>query len=220
MSFYSNKMIFFISSVLILSSCTNEISGKEAITLPQYCGNQSTVVHENIPTFTDKEISNVKNKIEYFTFSNLDRLSRCGTATATLTEDTVKAKLEKLDDIDVTPNGYIEHDGFTVTELIPCEFIATTIDIRNVLPVCNQFKEEQQKIEKEIIDYIKHTGNSVFYRVTPLYREKDIVASGVLFEATSITSRGKDKLQIYRYVYNENPNYLVDFKNAQVIGLR
>lgn len=136
-----------------------------------------------------------------------------------LTNSNISNKVEDLGDIDIIPNGYIEHDEFTVTELIPHDVISTTANAKNVIAVCNQFKEEQQKIENEIIDYIKDTGNSVFYRVTPLYREKDIVVSGVLFEATSLINN-KSNLHLYRYVYNENPNYLVDFKNAQVIGLR
>lgn len=220
MSFYHNRMILLlISSVIILSSCANKTTVKDAITLPRYCGNQVTVIHDDIPIFTNEEISTTKNEVGYFTFSNLDSLSRCGTATAILTNSNISNKVEDLGDTDIIPNGYIEHDEFTVTELIPHDAISTTANVKNVIAVCNQFKEEQQKIENEIIDYIKDTGNSVFYKVTPLYREKDIVVSGVLFEATSLINN-KSNLHLYRYVYNEHPDYLVDFKNAQVIGLR
>lgn len=64
MSFYHNRMILLlISSVIILSSCANKTTVKDAITLPRYCGNQVTVIHDDIPIFTNEEISTTKMKL-------------------------------------------------------------------------------------------------------------------------------------------------------------
>lgn len=44
--------------------------------------------------------------------------------------------------------------------------------------------------ENLVADYVKETGNHVLYRVTPVFEDENLVASGVLMEAESVEDAG------------------------------
>ena len=46
--------------------------------------------------------------------------------------------------------------------------------------------------ENMVADYVQETGNHVLYRVTPMYEENNLVASGVLMEGYSVEDNGTD----------------------------
>lgn len=66
--------------------------------------------------------------------------------------------------------------------------------------------------ENKVADYIKETGNHVLYRVTPIYQDKNLVASGVLMEAQSVED---DTVKFCVYCYNVQPDVQIDYATGK-----
>ena len=61
-----------------------------------------------------------------------------------------------------------------------------------------------------VADYIKETDHHVRYRVTPIYKGDDLVASGVQMEAESVEDQG-ESISFNVYVYNVQPGIEIDY---------
>lgn len=66
--------------------------------------------------------------------------------------------------------------------------------------------------ELELLSYIRKTGDQVIYRVTPVYRGEDLLASGVLMEAESLKDGG---LSFCVYAYNVQPGVVIDYNTGE-----
>ena len=64
--------------------------------------------------------------------------------------------------------------------------------------------------ENMIDDYIEQTGNQVMYRVTPLFKDNNLVADGVLMEAYSVEDKDEG-ISFCVYCYNVQPNITIDY---------
>ena len=67
--------------------------------------------------------------------------------------------------------------------------------------------------ENMVADYIKETNNHVLYRVTPIFEENNLVASGVLIEAQSVEDNGKG-IMFNVYCYNVQPGVIIDYSDG------
>lgn len=64
--------------------------------------------------------------------------------------------------------------------------------------------------ETQVANYIERTGCSVLYKVTPDFRDNELVARGVRIQAQSVD--GKDgELAFDIYCYNVQPGYAIDY---------
>ena len=68
--------------------------------------------------------------------------------------------------------------------------------------------------ENLIADYVKETENHVLYRVTPIFKESDLVAQGVVMEAYSIEDNG-DGICFNVFCYNVQPNVVIDYATGK-----
>ena len=68
--------------------------------------------------------------------------------------------------------------------------------------------------ENIVVDYIKETGNHVLYRVTPIFKDNNLVASGVQMEAKSVEDNGKGVL-FNVYVYNNQPGIEINYLTGE-----
>ena len=64
--------------------------------------------------------------------------------------------------------------------------------------------------ETKTAQYIDKTKNHVLYRVTPVFKGSDLVASGVLMEAYSVEDQGKG-ISFCVYCYNVQPGVAIDY---------
>ena len=64
--------------------------------------------------------------------------------------------------------------------------------------------------ENQVAEYVKSTKKHVLYRVTPIFKEDNLVASGVQMEAESVEDRGKG-IKFNIYLYNVQPNIKIDY---------
>lgn len=72
--------------------------------------------------------------------------------------------------------------------------------------------------ENKIADYIKESHDKVLYRVTPIFKEGELVARGIELEAASLKDKGKS-LSFHVYIFNSekgvNINYLTGESSLQ-----
>lgn len=68
--------------------------------------------------------------------------------------------------------------------------------------------------ENMAADYVRKTGNHVLYRVTPVFEEDNLLASGVLMEAESVEDKGAGIL-FCAYVYNVQPGIVIDYATGE-----
>ena len=62
--------------------------------------------------------------------------------------------------------------------------------------------------ENLIAQYIKRTGHHVRYRVTPLFKNVELVCRGVRIEAQSIEDQ---TISFDIYIFNVQPNYEINY---------
>lgn len=64
--------------------------------------------------------------------------------------------------------------------------------------------------ETMVADFVKETGYRVLYRVTPIFEDDNLVASGVEMEAKSVEDNGEGIL-FHVYCYNVQPGVSIDY---------
>lgn len=182
---------------------------------PSYTGEAFVTVHDNIPFFTEEELTDQT----YESYSNLDELGRPGIATACLGLDTMPSEQEERGAIgmikpagwqtvkypDIIPDRYLYNrchligwqlSGENANEL---NLITGTryLNVTGMLP-----------FENQTADYIRSTENHVMYRVTPVYTGSNLVCDGLLMEAQSVED---DRLSFCVYCHNVQPGIVIDY---------
>ena len=66
--------------------------------------------------------------------------------------------------------------------------------------------------EERIRDYMRQTGNHVMYRVTPIFKDDELVARGVHMEAKSVEDDG---LEFNEYAFNVQPGIVIDYATGE-----
>ena len=68
--------------------------------------------------------------------------------------------------------------------------------------------------EEKVLRYLDKSDNHVLYRVTPYFKDKDLLARGVEMEAYSVEDRGKS-LCFHVFVYNIQPGIGIDYLTGE-----
>lgn len=68
--------------------------------------------------------------------------------------------------------------------------------------------------ENEVAEYVRMTGNHVLYRVTPIFKGRELVARGVEMEARSVEDKGEG-VCFHVYVYNVQPGVEIDYRTGE-----
>ncbi|MCD8222042.1 MAG: DNA/RNA non-specific endonuclease [Clostridiales bacterium] len=186
--------------------------------VPEYSGNAYVEIHGNIPYFTDEEMSGVS----FETYSDLDDLGRCGAAYANIGQDLMPT--EKRDTIgQIRPTGwhtvkYDIIDGlylYNRCHLIAYELTAENANEKNLITGTRYLNVVGMlPFENETAEYIRKTGNHVLYRVTPVFEENNLLASGVLMEAKSVEDGGEG-ICFCVYLYNVQPGIDIDYTTGE-----
>ena len=176
----------------------------------------------NVPYFTDEELTNVS----FESYSPLDSYGRCGTATACIGIDIMPKEDEKRGSISsVTPSGWVQasydtsivENGYLYNRahLIGWQLTAENANERNLITGTRYMNTEGMlPFENMVASYIKETENHVMYRVTPEYKGKNPVASGVLMEAISVEDGGEG-ICFCVYVFNYQPGIIIDYATGK-----
>ena len=183
--------------------------------IPAYSGNAYVVINNNIPCFTDDELS--ATSFEYY--SELDDLGRCGVCVASVGTDIMPTE-ERGEIGNVKPSGWhtVKYpeliDGnylYNRCHLIGYQLTGENANTRNLITGTRYMNVEGMlPFEDMVASYVKETGNHVMYRVTPVFEGDNLVADGVLIEAESLEDNGSGIL-FYVFCYNIQPGIIIDY---------
>ncbi len=182
---------------------------------PPYAGEAVTAVNGNRPLFSREELEGLRS----IRFSELDALGRCGPASAYLGPETLPA--EKRAPIGaVRPSGWhtVRYDGliedkylYNRCHLIGYQLSGDNADPRNLITGTRYLNVSGMlPYENAVFDYIRSSGNHVLYRVTPVFSDDALLASGVLMEARSVEDGGAG-IRFCVYAHNVQPGIVIDY---------
>ena len=188
----------------------------------KFTGGQEVIpvtINNNQPFFTDEDFETTDAS-----YSALDDFGRCGPAIAMLSKETMATE-ERGDIGMIKPSGWhqAKYPGVVKSEppylynrghLLGFQFIGNSSNIpENLITMtrwCNA--TEMLLYEGQIASYLKTTENHVLYRVTPEFKDDELVARGVLLEAASLED---DNLRICVYCYNAQPGIFIDYATGE-----
>ena len=83
------------------------------------------------------------------------------------------------------------------------------------LITCSRYMNTSSMLifENKVSKYIKETSNHVLYRVTPIYKGSNLLATGVLIEAYSVEDNGKG-IKFNVFIYNVQEGIEIDYKTG------
>ena len=196
-----------LSLTLSLSGCM-ELPGSTVTSfsmedIPAYSGDPYVVINGNQPDFTEEDRTST---VSFESYSPLDALGRCGPACANIGQDLMPTE-DRESISSVTPSGWInrEYDGeylYNRCHLIGFQLTGENANEENLITGTRYMNVDGMlPFENLAADYIRETGNHVLYRVTPVFEDRDLVASGVQMEAWSVEDSGEG-VCFNVYVYN------------------
>ena len=186
--------------------------------IPPYSGSSYVVINDNIPNFTESD----KTTKSFESYSNLDSLGRCGVAFSNIGKDLMPTD-ERGSIGMIKPSGwhtvkYDIVDGkylYNRCHLIGYQLTGENANDKNLI-TCTRYMNTVGMLEWEnkVASYIKETNNHVLYRVTPIFEEDNLLATGVEMEAYSVEDNGKG-IMFHVFVYNIQDGITIDYKTGE-----
>lgn len=187
--------------------------------VPKYKDQAFVEIHGNKPYFTKKEKENTKS---FENYHKLDKLGRCGVAYANISQETMPTE-ERGAIGSVKPTGWhtAKYKGvvdgnylYNRCHLIAYCLTAENANKKNLITGTRYLNiEGMLPYETMVAKYVEKTGNHVLYRVTPVFKGNNLVASGVLMEGYSVEDNGKG-INYCVYAYNVQPGVKIDYKTG------
>ena len=184
--------------------------------IPPYQGNAYVVINQNEPKFTESDINFVGES-----YSDFDSLGRCGIAMARVGIDTMPTE-ERGSIGMVKPSGWhtVKYDIvsgkylYNRCHLIGYQLTGENANEKNLI-TCTRSMNTTGMLEWEnkVADYVKETKNHVLYRVTPMFQDENLVATGVQIEALSLEDNGEG-VKFNVFVYNVQEGIEIDYKTG------
>ena len=212
----SFALCFSLSSCLDFLNAENESFSLDSV--PDFDGTRAyVVINENKPFFTESEIVSDS----YEKYATLDYLGRCGVAISCVGKDIMPTE-DRGSIGQVKPSGwhtvkYDIVDGkylYNRCHLIGYQLTGENANKGNLITGTRYLNIEGMLVfENMIADYVKDTGNHVMYRVSPIFKDANLLASGVLMEAYSVEDSGAG-IEFCVYAYNAQPGVVIDYKTG------
>lgn len=200
----------------ILQDTYAEISTLKDI--PAYKAEAYIEINNNEPNFSSEEL--ITDSFEKY--SDLDSLGRCGVAYANISKDLMP--VEKRGTIGmIKPSGWhtVKYDNidgkylYNRCHLIGYQLTGENANEKNLI-TCTRYMNTvgMLEFENKVASYIKKTGNHVLYRVTPIYEENNLLATGVQMEALSVEDNGAG-IKFNVFVYNVQAGITIDYSTGE-----
>ena len=192
--------------------------------IPEYSGEPYIEINNNIPSFTEDDYTTEA----FEKYSELDILKRCGVAYANICKEIMPEKNEERGKIgSVKPSGWknVKYNGlvdgnylYNRCHLIGWQLSAENANPKNLITGTRYLNVDGMlPFENKVADYLKkkqNKNNHVLYRVTPIFKGSNLVASGVQMEAYSVEDKGEG-VSFNIYVYNVQPGIVIDYKTGE-----
>ncbi len=193
------------------------VQGTSALEIPAYIGESFIVLNNNIPLFTETELTTTS--FEYY--SPLDALGRCGVTYACIGADMMPTE-ERGNIGQIKPTGWhtIKYEGidgnylYNRCHLIGYQLTGENANEQNLITGTRSMNVDGMlPFENMVADYVKETGNHVLYRVTPVFEGDNLLATGVRMEAMSVEDKGAGIL-FHVFVYNVQPGIVINYADG------
>ena len=187
--------------------------------IPEYTGEICVKINDNKPYFSEADYTTKA----FENYSELDFLGRCGVAYVNVCKEIMPPEGDERGDIShVRPTGW-KQTKFNGEYLYNrCHLIAYSLsdedaNKQNLITGTNYFNVQGMlPIERLILEYInKNPENHVLYRVTPVFKDENLLASGVEMEAYSVEDNGKLSFNVF--VYNIQPGANLNYATGELL---
>ena len=185
--------------------------------IPEYNESSYVIINNNVPFFEQKDLTTKS----YEKYSDHDKLGRCGVAIANVGIDLMPTEPRGSIGM-VKPSGWhtVKYDNvdgkylYNRCHLIGYQLTGENANEKNLI-TCTRYMNTvgMLKFENMVAEYVKRTGNHVLYRVTPIYKGNNLLASGVEMEALSIEDNGEG-IKFNVYVYNVQDGIVINYANG------
>ena len=211
----------------VVSNAIDDISKEQAKTtqvsfdldsIPEFTDKPYVVINDNKPNFAENDFTT--NSFE--SYSELDALGRCGVAYANIGKDLMPTEERGAIGM-IKPSGwhiakYDFVDGkylYNRCHLIGYQLTGENANVKNLITGTRYLNVKGMlPFENQVAEYVKKSNKHVLYRVTPIFKEQNLVASGVQIEAESVEDKGKS-ICFNVYVYNNQPGVEIDYKTGE-----
>lgn len=216
------KWLSVLCLCISLTACSNPNTNEldiafDAYTVEAYDGRHPyAILNGNEPDF-DEQTLRLKEGEEWY--SSLDRLQRCGRASAYLGVETMPQKERESIGM-IRPSGwqiakYDSVDGkylYNRCHLIGFQLSGENANEQNLITGTRYMNVDGMlPFENEVANYIRSTHHHVLYEVTPIFIEDELVARGVQMQAQSVED---DQISFHVFVYNVQPYVEIDYRNG------
>ena len=191
--------------------------------IPAFSGQPYISINGDRPSFTTEQ---KKQTASYANYSQLDSLGRAGVAFGNIGPDIMPPSNSRQQIGQIRPSGWNQQKYKEIigTEITPgyifershliAHQLAGEDGPLNLITGTNYLNHGGMKdIEDEVAEYIRTTRNHVLYRVTPVFKGDNLLASGVQIEAFSVEDGGKGICR-NRYYYNVQPGIDINYING------
>ena len=208
-NYYDSSIFKRLKSFAMPSYSLNEI--------PEYTDRPYVYINNNNPDFKEED----KHK-KFEKYSNLDLLGRCGPAYANLHKSMMPTKERDYIGM-IKPSGWqIEKYDFIEGRYLynRCHLIAYQFTGQNANPknliTCTRTTNSVTMLEFEnmVGNYLRKTGNHVLYRVTPIFKGTNLIASGIQMEALSVEDNGLG-IKFNVYIYNRENKVVINYQTGK-----
>lgn len=195
---------------------SQEIISLESI--PEYESEAYCVINDNIPYFTDDEMTDVS----FETYGELDYLGRCTSAEASVGVDLMPTE-DRGSISSVYPTGWVQAEYDIVSSsylynrchLIGFQLTGENANENNLITGTRYMNVDGMlPFENMIADYVEETENHVYYRVTVIFEGENLLATGVLLEAKSVEDGGEG-ICFNVFCYNVQPGITIDYATGE-----
>lgn len=192
-------------------------TSSQPISIPEYTGNPSVALSDTSGLSAKSAPSNP-------VLPDLDSAGRCGSVEMVVSLETAPARGEKRGSIGmVRPSGWhtVRDDSLDGKYLYNrCHLVAWCLsglyaEKRNLITGTRYMNVEGMlPYEIRVSDFIFAGGGRVYYKVTPDFRDGELVARGVRIQAYSLADKGKS-IDFDVYCYNVQPGYGIDYATGE-----
>ena len=211
---YEGKIVF--QPIEDNSNVVNQVS-YDLASIPEYSNANYVVLNNNEPNFTESDYTTDS----FERYSELDSLGRAKVAYANIGVDLMPTE-ERGSIGQVKPSGWhlVKYDIvngkylYNRCHLIGFQLTGENANEKNLITCTRQMNTVGMlEFENKVANYIKSTNNHVLYRVTPIYKDDNLLASGVVMEAYSVEDRGEG-IKFNIFVYNVQDGIDIDYKTG------
>ena len=235
-TFLVKKVILIIINLILVVTLSGCSTAESEPAGTNNTNDKAQLITENIPDYTDKiyveingnktEFSDEDKKRDAFElYTDLDELGRCGAAYANVCKELMPT--EKRGSIGmIKPSGwqlakYDSVDGkylYNRSHLIGFQLAGENANEKNLITGTRYFNVVGMlPFENEVAEYVKETNNHVLYRVTPVFKDTELVARGVKIEAYSVEDSGEG-VEFNVFVYNVQPDITINYQDGTSSG--